>query len=170
VPKLVFHIFNWTFISFIQSILLFLLATPVYPILLSTQFDPEIQASDIGFAALEIGLVVFEIFADQQQWSKTRLELNPSYETDVYTLQTTRTQRKNIRRQPKSRMATSRQTLTGDSSRQACGGSADTLTLPPSRVSGCSSINGAAMPPSRCTIGPQWPHCSWFSCSSHRRC
>jgi len=54
-----------------QSILLFLLAAPVYPILLSTQFDPEIQSSDIAFVTLDIALVVWEIFADQQQWSKS---------------------------------------------------------------------------------------------------
>jgi len=53
-----------------QSILLFLLAAPVYPVLLSTQFDPEIQGSDLVFLALNIGLVVFEVFADQQQWSE----------------------------------------------------------------------------------------------------
>jgi steroid 5-alpha reductase family enzyme len=70
VPSFVFHVFNWTFISFMQSILLFLLAAPVYPILLSTQFDPEVQTSDIAFAALNIGLVIWEIFADQQQWGK----------------------------------------------------------------------------------------------------
>lgn len=56
-----------------QSILLFLLAAPVYPILLSTQFDPEIQGSDLVFVALDVGLVIFEVFADQQQWSKSRI-------------------------------------------------------------------------------------------------
>jgi steroid 5-alpha reductase family enzyme len=54
-----------------QSILLFLLAAPVYPIMLSTQFDPEVQLSDLAFVALDIGLVIWEIFADQQQWSKS---------------------------------------------------------------------------------------------------
>ncbi|RKU40293.1 hypothetical protein DL546_001804 [Coniochaeta pulveracea] len=63
-----FHIFNWTFISFIQSILLFLLAAPVYPIMLSTQFDAEIQYSDVAFVAIELGLILVEVFADQQQW------------------------------------------------------------------------------------------------------
>ena len=70
VGSFLFHIFNFTFISFMQSILLFLLAAPVYPILLSTQFDPEVQVSDVAFVALDIGLVIWEIFADQQQWSK----------------------------------------------------------------------------------------------------
>ncbi|KAB5570221.1 hypothetical protein GE09DRAFT_699951 [Coniochaeta sp. 2T2.1] len=69
VGSFLFHIFNFTFISFMQSILLFLLAAPVYPILLSIQFDPEVQVSDIAFVALDIGLVIWEIFADQQQWN-----------------------------------------------------------------------------------------------------
>jgi steroid 5-alpha reductase family enzyme len=71
VGPVLFHIFNWTFISFIQSILLFLLAAPIYPIMLSTQFDPEIQWSDVAYVATEVGLIVVEIFADQQQWGKS---------------------------------------------------------------------------------------------------
>lgn len=74
VGSFLFHVFNWTFISFIQSILLFLLAAPVYPILLSTQFEPEIQGSDLAFVALDVGLVIFEVFADQQQWGKSPIE------------------------------------------------------------------------------------------------
>lgn len=69
-----FHIFNWTFISWMQSILLFLLAAPVYPIMLSTQFDSELQSSDIAFVAIQIGLIVVEIFADQQQWGTSNLD------------------------------------------------------------------------------------------------
>jgi len=68
VPKIVFHIFNWTFISFIQSILLFLIAAPVYPILLATQFEPNVTSTDLSYVALELGFILTEWFADQQQW------------------------------------------------------------------------------------------------------
>ncbi|KAK2067547.1 hypothetical protein P8C59_001282 [Phyllachora maydis] len=67
-PAWAFHVLNWTFISFMQSILLFLLAAPAYVVLLTNQFEPEVQAADLGHLAVEIGLVVFEIFADEQQW------------------------------------------------------------------------------------------------------
>lgn len=68
VPKIVFHIFNWTFISFIQSILLFLLAAPVYTIMLATHFEPNVTSADLAYVAVELGLVLIEWFADQQQW------------------------------------------------------------------------------------------------------
>lgn len=54
-----------------QSIILYLLAAPVYPILLSAQFRPEVGASDLIFLAWQLGLVVFEWFSDQQQWGKS---------------------------------------------------------------------------------------------------
>lgn len=69
-PAWAFHVLNWTFISFMQSILLFLLAAPAYVVLLTNQFEPEVQAADLGHLAVEIGLVVFEIFADEQQWGR----------------------------------------------------------------------------------------------------
>ena len=68
VPKIVFHVFNWTFISFIQSILLFMIAAPVYSILLATQFEPNVTTADLSYVALELGLILTEWFADQQQW------------------------------------------------------------------------------------------------------
>lgn len=68
IPKAVFHVFNWTFISFIQSILLFLIAAPVYVILLASKIEPEITSSDIAYLAMELGLVLVEHIADQQQW------------------------------------------------------------------------------------------------------
>lgn len=68
IPSIAFHVLNWTFISFIQSILLFTLAAPVYVILLSTQFESRISTSDIAYVAVELGLIIVEIFADQQQW------------------------------------------------------------------------------------------------------
>lgn len=71
VPKIVFHVFNWTFISFIQSILLFMIAAPVYSILLATQFEPNVTTADLGYVAVELGLILTEWFADQQQWGKS---------------------------------------------------------------------------------------------------
>ncbi|KAI1097526.1 DUF1295-domain-containing protein [Jackrogersella minutella] len=68
VPAVLFFVFNVTFISFIQSILLFLLAAPTYVILVTSNHEPEISAADIGFAAVKIGLVLSEWFSDQQQW------------------------------------------------------------------------------------------------------
>ena len=70
VPKIVFHVFNWTFISFIQSILLFMIAAPIYPILLAAQFEPNVTGADLGCVAVELGLILTEWFADQQQWGK----------------------------------------------------------------------------------------------------
>ncbi|KAK4186561.1 hypothetical protein QBC35DRAFT_387039 [Podospora australis] len=69
VPKAVFHIFNWTFISFMQSILLFLIAAPVYIILLASHFEPGLQTYDIAAISIELGLILTEYIADQQQWN-----------------------------------------------------------------------------------------------------
>lgn len=62
-----------------QSIILFLLAAPVYPILLTVQFRPDIGVSDVAFLAWELSLVTSEWFSDQQQWGKIR-ELSNDYE------------------------------------------------------------------------------------------
>lgn len=67
-PKSVFHVFNWTFISFVQSILLFLLAAPVYTILLASTVEPDVTSSDMAYLAVELGLLLLEHLADQQQW------------------------------------------------------------------------------------------------------
>lgn len=71
VPGWAFFILNVTFIAFIQSVLLFSLATPVYPILLSTQFQPSVAWYDLIFVAVELGLLTTEYFADEQQWGKS---------------------------------------------------------------------------------------------------
>jgi steroid 5-alpha reductase family enzyme len=70
VPKAVFHVFNWTFISFIQSILLFLLAAPAYILLLATKFEPDLSSADVAYVAIELGLILTEYLADEQQWGK----------------------------------------------------------------------------------------------------
>lgn len=68
IPTWAFKLLNLTFISFMQSIILFLLAAPVYPILLSIQFQPKVGASDLAFVVFQLALVTSEWFADQQQW------------------------------------------------------------------------------------------------------
>ncbi|OPB39426.1 hypothetical protein A0O28_0051320 [Trichoderma guizhouense] len=68
--SVVWFIFNVTFISFIQSILLYLFScVPAYVILLSSQFEPEVQAVDLVFAGVEILLVLSEWISDGQQWA-----------------------------------------------------------------------------------------------------
>lgn len=64
-----FFVFNVTFISFIQSILLFAFSCgPAYVIMLSTRFEPEISASDLYWFSIEILLVFSEWISDGQQW------------------------------------------------------------------------------------------------------
>jgi steroid 5-alpha reductase family enzyme len=65
-----FFILNVTFISFIQSVLLFLIAAPTYAILLASQHEQEITLADMGFTALQLALVASEFISDQQQWGK----------------------------------------------------------------------------------------------------
>ncbi|KAL7950401.1 hypothetical protein V8C42DRAFT_306367 [Trichoderma barbatum] len=70
VNSVVWFIFNVTFISFFQSILLYLFScVPTYVILLSSQFEPEIQAVDLVFFGVEILLVLSEWISDGQQWA-----------------------------------------------------------------------------------------------------
>lgn len=70
----VFFIFNVTFISFIQSILLFLFSgSAAYVVLLTTQFEPEITTADLGYFGFILALVFSEWVSDGQQWSKFSL-------------------------------------------------------------------------------------------------
>ncbi|KAI1115997.1 hypothetical protein F5Y14DRAFT_440242 [Nemania sp. NC0429] len=64
----IFFIFNATFISFIQSILLYLLAAPTYIVLLASNIEPKVGMADLLFLTAELGLVLSEWFSDQQQW------------------------------------------------------------------------------------------------------
>lgn len=67
--SVVWFVFNVTFISFFQSILLYLFScVPAYVILLSSQFEPKIQAIDLAFFGAEILLVLSEWISDGQQW------------------------------------------------------------------------------------------------------
>jgi steroid 5-alpha reductase family enzyme len=68
----VFHVFNWTFISFIQSVLLFMIAAPVYPILLASTIDSDLTSADIAAVAMELGLILTEYIADEQQWGMSK--------------------------------------------------------------------------------------------------
>lgn len=63
-------IFNLTFISFIQSVLLFLFScVPAYSILLTAQFESEVTRADLVYLLIEILLVVSEFISDGQQQS-----------------------------------------------------------------------------------------------------
>lgn len=69
-PGVAFFLLNVTFISFIQSVLLFAIScVPAYAILLSSRFDPEITAADLAYFAVEVALVLSEFLSDGQQWS-----------------------------------------------------------------------------------------------------
>ncbi|KAK7418850.1 hypothetical protein QQX98_003712 [Neonectria punicea] len=70
VPGFVFFLFNVTFISFIQSVLLFAISgVPAYAILLSTQFESDSTTADVFYFAVEVALVVSEFVSDGQQWT-----------------------------------------------------------------------------------------------------
>ncbi|KJZ71796.1 hypothetical protein HIM_08816 [Hirsutella minnesotensis 3608] len=70
VPGPVFFVFNVTFISFIQSVLLFSFScVPAYAILLSTRFEPNITAADVAYFSVELLLVFSEWVSDGQQWN-----------------------------------------------------------------------------------------------------
>jgi hypothetical protein len=95
VPKAVFHVFNWTFISFIQSVLLLLIAAPVYTILLASRIDPHVSNADIAYLVIELLLVLVEYISDQQQWGRPVL-VPAQYEKSgltVCNLQSTRPRR-----------------------------------------------------------------------------
>jgi steroid 5-alpha reductase family enzyme len=67
-----FFVFNVTFISLAQSVLLFLITTPTYTMLLASRVPlvEKMTTADTIFARVLMGLVLLEFFADQQQWSK----------------------------------------------------------------------------------------------------
>jgi hypothetical protein len=100
-------LFNVTFISFIQSVLLFALAAPTYGIMLASQRETEATLADFAFTAVQLGLVTVEWFSDQQQWSELffhlfRITDFPFSETD-HTSQRINTPRSDIKRLLKSR-------------------------------------------------------------------
>lgn len=68
IPAWMFHILNFTFISFIQSVLLYLLAAPAYILLLASRFEPEVSPADLGAVGLQLWLIASEVWSDQTQW------------------------------------------------------------------------------------------------------
>lgn len=71
VPKFIWFLFNVTFISFIQSVLLFSFScVPAYAILVSTKFEQNVTPSDVLFFLTMVGLVYSEWVSDGQQWGE----------------------------------------------------------------------------------------------------
>ncbi|KAF2664071.1 DUF1295-domain-containing protein [Microthyrium microscopicum] len=62
-------IFDLTFISFGQSVLLFMVASPAYILLLTSRIEPELTLPDIIFTSMILVSIVIETVADQQQWN-----------------------------------------------------------------------------------------------------
>ncbi|KAL5604534.1 uncharacterized protein BROUX77_004720 [Berkeleyomyces rouxiae] len=68
-PRAAFFVLNVTFISFVQSILLFLIsAVPAYLIFLAGTLDVYIHGGDLAYFVICLGLVALEYVADGQQW------------------------------------------------------------------------------------------------------
>lgn len=81
--RFVWFIFNITFVSSIQSVLLFAFScAPTYAILLSTKFHDSITTADMAYFAVEVGLVVSEWFSDGQMWSAFLPSARPFYHED----------------------------------------------------------------------------------------
>jgi len=149
----VFHVFNWTFISFIQSILLFLIAAPVYTVLLASTIEPKLTSADVAYMAVELGLVLTEYIADGQQWSKFG-PLDGKRKQKLTHLQPTNPQNSSTKSRARSLGISSKRIWTAASSPRASGDTAGTPTLRPSSPSGSSCTSGAATRPRRCTTGP----------------
>lgn len=69
VPRPIFFLFNVTFISTWQSILLFLVSTPIYILLLLNRHNDEMTVADNAFTTGIITLVALTMVSDQQQWA-----------------------------------------------------------------------------------------------------
>ncbi|EME48837.1 hypothetical protein DOTSEDRAFT_76350 [Dothistroma septosporum NZE10] len=64
-----FFLLNIFFISSIQPVLLWAVTLPTYVLLNTSRLKPDMAASDKVFGRFLIALVVFEYFADGQQWN-----------------------------------------------------------------------------------------------------
>ena len=154
VPKPVFFLFNVTFISFIQSFLLFAIsAAPAYNILLSTRFEPQITAADWMYFYIILGLVLSEWISDGQQWGTLSLPTLANL-CNANIIQTTTRPSTPTSRRPRSPRAGFRRSLIVVSSLAECGHTADIPTSSLSRPSGLSFTSGAASPPTPYTVGP----------------
>lgn len=69
--RFLFFLFNITFISVIQPLLLLLLTTPTYNFILLARLPggEAFELPDLAFSRVAFSLVVIEFFADQQQWN-----------------------------------------------------------------------------------------------------
>ncbi|KAK5122298.1 hypothetical protein LTR85_004209 [Meristemomyces frigidus] len=62
-------VLNVVFIASVQSILLFAVTSPTYILLLTSRLAPTMSILDTLFARALMALVIFEWFADGQQWT-----------------------------------------------------------------------------------------------------
>jgi len=62
-------ILDLTFISFQQSVLLWVVTTPAYILLNVSRLEPQLTLADFIFASIILGLLAIETIADQQQWN-----------------------------------------------------------------------------------------------------
>lgn len=153
-----FFVFNVTFISLAQSFLLFLITTPTYVMLLAAPLGETMSTADVIFARVLMGLVLVEVFADQQQWSKSPPK-STFQSLTICVLQIFRKPKGFIRRLPKCPTNSNRTILTVDSLSQASGHGAATLILLQSSQSGLFYINGVAGLHRCYTTGPSWEPC-----------
>ncbi|RKF65641.1 Uncharacterized protein OnM2_004008 [Erysiphe neolycopersici] len=64
-----FTVFNITYISLAQSLLLFMITAPTYLMLVISPYTESLTAADFIFASVLIAIIVLEFIADQQQWN-----------------------------------------------------------------------------------------------------
>lgn len=148
-----FFIFNVLFISFGQSILLFLITTPAYVMVLASRLLPETSNIDIIFPRVILFLVLLEFAADQQQWSKSPIYPRDQLFINNPYLQTSNSQRNIIKRLPNSLLNSIKKIWTADSLSPACGHGAATPTLQQSKPFGSLYTSGAVGPLTLCTTG-----------------
>jgi hypothetical protein len=66
---ILFSLLNLVFVSFAQSVLIFMFASaPAYVILLTNQVKPALNLADKAFFGLLVAFVFAGFVADQQQW------------------------------------------------------------------------------------------------------
>lgn len=47
-----------------------MIAAPVYPMLLASTIEPDLTSADLAYLAVQLGLILTEHIADEQQWGK----------------------------------------------------------------------------------------------------
>lgn len=72
IPRIIWPLFSFFWISLFQSFLLFAIsAGPTYVLLLSSQKEPQIKPTDFLYLSIQILLVLSEYIFDGQQWSRS---------------------------------------------------------------------------------------------------